>query len=85
MKQARIAPARRNESHIAVDALDPRKATVVHDGKVIFTIRTDASGVNPSIIVVATETFLKSMEKGKTGMVLWNGGAATSVRSSQTF
>lgn len=48
-------------------------ATVVHDGKVIFTIKTDVSGMHPSIIVVATETHLKSMEKGKTGIALWNG------------
>jgi len=48
-------------------------ATVVHDGKPIFTIKTDVSGVHPSIIVVATVTHLKYMCKGTTGITLWNG------------
>lgn len=55
-------------------------ATVKHDGKTIFTIRTDVSGVQPSIIVVATETYLRSMEKGKTGIALWNGTAGLTTR-----
>ena len=56
-------------------------ATVEHDGKVIFTIKTDVSGMHPSIIVVATETHLKSMEKGKTGIALWNGPAGLNTRN----
>ena len=65
-------PLRRNVK-IVVDRKDPRLATVMHDDKVIFTIKTDVSGMHPSIIVVATETHLKTMVKGKTGIVLWNG------------
>lgn len=60
---------------IVVDPKDPRRASATHDGKVIFTIRTDVSGVHPSLVVVATETYLKSMAKGKTGITLWNGSA----------
>ena len=29
--------------------------------------------MHPSIVVVARETYLKTMTKGKTGIVLWNG------------
>lgn len=60
---------------IVVDQKDPRTATVMHNRKVIFTIKTDVSGMHPSIIVVAMETHLKSMGKGKTGITLWNGTA----------
>jgi hypothetical protein len=74
MKTQAKAPARRNV-HIVVNDKDPRMATVMHDDNVIFTIKTDVSGMHPSIIVVATETHLKSMEKGKTGITLWNGTA----------
>lgn len=48
-------------------------ASVVHDGKTIFTIKTDVSGMHPSIIVTATVTHLKHLAKGTTGMTLWNG------------
>lgn len=65
-------PLRRNV-RIVADRKNPRMATVMHDDQVIFTIKTDVSGMHPSIIVVATETYLKSMTKGKTGIVLWNG------------
>jgi hypothetical protein len=74
MKTQGKAPARRNV-RIVVNDNDPRMATVMHDDTVIFTIKTDVSGMHPSIIVVATETHLKSMEKGKTGITLWNGTA----------
>lgn len=74
MKIPEKAPPRRNVK-IVVDRKDPRMATVVHGSKVIFTIKTDVSGMHPSIIVVATETHLKTMAKGKTGMALWNGTA----------
>lgn len=74
MKMLDKLPLRRNVK-IVVSRKDPRMATVIHDGKVIFTIKTDVSGMHPSLIVVATETHLKSMEKGKTGIVLWNGTA----------
>jgi len=72
MKTSGKEPLRRNVK-IEVDKKDPRMATVTHDGKVIFTIKTDVSGVHPSIVIVATETHLKSMEKGKSGIMLWNG------------
>ena len=58
---------------IAVDPRDPRTANVTHDGKVLFTIKTDVSGVQPALVVAAKETYLKTMTKGKTGIVLWNG------------
>ncbi len=74
-------PVRRNVK-IVVNRDDPRMATVVHDGKVIFTIKTDVSGMHPSIIIVATETHLKSMGKGKTGITLWNGAAGVSKTTS---
>jgi hypothetical protein len=75
MKLGSKLPAKKIPSvtRIVVNPKDARMATVTHNRKVIFTIKTDVSGVNPSIIVVATETRLKSMEKGKTGIVLWNG------------
>jgi len=73
--------APRRNVKIVVNRKDPRMATVVHDGKVIFTIKTDVSGVQPSIIVVATETHLKSMEKGTTGIALWNGTVGFNPRS----
>jgi len=80
MKILDKAPLRRNVS-IVVNRKDPRMATVVHDGKVIFTIKTDVSGMHPSIIVVATETHLKSLEKGKTGIALWNGAAGFTTQN----
>lgn len=72
MKKPNQTPPRRNV-RIVVDPKDPRLATVRHEEKVIFTIKTDVSGMHPSIIVAATETHLKTMTKGKTGIVLWNG------------
>lgn len=72
-------PLRRNVT-ISVNRNDPRMATVKHDGKVIFTLKTDVSGMHPSLIVVATQTHLKSMEKGKTGITLWNGAAGAKTR-----
>ena len=53
-------------------------ASVVQGGKTLFTIKTDVSGMHPSITVVATLTHLKTMGKGTTGITLWNGtsGAA---------
>ena len=65
-------PLRRNV-RIVADRKNPRMATVMHDDQVIFTIKTDVSGMHPSIVVVARETYLKTMTKGKTGIVLWNG------------
>jgi hypothetical protein len=67
--------------HIVVDAKDPRQAKVIHDERVLFTIRTDVSGMHPSIIVVAQETQLKAMEKGKTGLVLWNAPPGRDTRN----
>jgi len=66
---------------IVVDSKDPRQAKVLHDGNVLFTIRTDVSGMHPSIIVVAQETQLKAMEKGKTGIVLWNATVGRDTRN----
>lgn len=80
MKKLDKTPPRRNV-RIVVNRKDPRMATVIHDGKVIFTIKTDVSGMHPSIIVVATETHLKSMEKGKTGIALWNGAVGLNTRN----
>lgn len=82
MKLVSKLPARKiaNVTKIVVNPKDARMATVTHNRKVIFTIKTDVSGVNPSIIVVATETRLKTMEKGKTGIVLWNGRAELDPR-----
>lgn len=80
MKLIDKAPLRR-KVRIVVNPKDPRMATVMHDRKVIFTIKTDVSGMHPSIIVVATDTYLKSMEKGKTGITLWNGAAGFNTRN----
>ena len=80
MKTPDKAPLRRNVK-IVVNRKDPRMATVLHDGKIIFTIKTDVSGMHPSIIVVATETHLKTMEKGKTGIALWNGAVGLNTRN----
>lgn len=80
MKLLDKTPLRRNV-RIVVNRNDPRMATVLHDDKVIFTIKTDVSGMHPSIIVVATETHLKSMEKGKTGIALWNGAIGLNPRN----
>lgn len=80
MKTPTKAPQRRNVK-IVVDKKDARMATVLYDGNVIFTIKTDVSGMHPSLIVVATETHLKSMEKGSTGIVLWNGAAGVKTRN----
>lgn len=72
MKNLDKMPLRRKVK-IVVDPKDPRLASVMHENKVIFTIKTDVSGMHPSIVVVARETYLKTMTKGKTGIVLWNG------------
>ena len=61
MKNLDKMPLRR-KVRIVVDPKDPRMATVMHENKAIFTI-----------VVVARETYLKTMTKGKTGIVLWNG------------
>lgn len=66
---------------IVVDEKDARQAKVYHDGRVLFTIRTDVSGMHPSIIVVAQETQLKALEKGKTGIVLWNATPGVETRN----
>ncbi len=81
MKPTSTSSLRRNVK-IVVNRKDPRTATVVHDGKIIFTIKTDVSGMHPSIIVVATVTHLKSMEKGSTGIALWNGSIGLHARNS---
>ena len=83
MKNIAAKPPRRNVS-IVVNRKDPRMASVLHDGKVIFTLKTDVSGMHPSIVVVAMETHLKSMERGKAGIVLWNGSAGLSERNLQS-
>lgn len=72
MKPKPKVPARR-DVRIVVDRDNPRIGTVTCDGKIIFTLKTDASGMHPSLIAVAAETHLKTMTKGKTGIVLWNG------------
>lgn len=77
MKSKPAVTARRNVK-IVVNPKDSRLATVVHDGKTIFTIKTDVSGMHPSIIVIATLTHLKSLGKGTTGITLWNGTHGTS-------
>ncbi len=74
-------PPLRRDARIVVDRNDPRMATVKCDGKVIFTIKTDVSGMHPSLVVVATETYLKTMGKGKTGIALWNGSAGLKARN----
>ena len=84
MKILEHTPVRRNV-RIVVNRKDPRMATVMHDDKVIFTIKTDVSGMHPSLVVVATETHLKSMGKGKTGITLWNGTAAAHPRNLSAF
>lgn len=83
MKPARktAAPKPKSQMKIVVDPKDPRSAKVIHDGVVLFTIRTDLSGTKPSIMVVATETHLKFMESGRTGISLWNGAASLAKRS----
>ena len=80
MKKQDKAPLKRSVK-IVVDRKDPRMATVLHDGKVIFTIKSDVSGMHPSIIVVAMETHLKTMEKGTTGIALWNGAIGLNTRN----
>jgi hypothetical protein len=67
----------RRDVKIVVNRKDPRTASVVHDGKVIFTLKTDVSGMHPSLVVVATLTHLKSMPKGTSGISLWNGTPGT--------
>lgn len=74
-------PPLRREAKIIVDRSDPRMATVRCDGKVLFTLKTDVSGMHPSLVVVATETYLKFMAKGKTGIALWNGTAGLTPRN----
>ena len=71
----------RRDVRIVVNRNNPRMATVTEDGRVIFTIKTDASGMHSSIIVVAMETHLKTMEKGRTGITLWNGTAGFDTRA----
>jgi hypothetical protein len=66
---------------IVIDPTDPRSAKVMHDGKALFTIKTDTSGAQPSIIVTVTETHLKSMTSGKTKIALWNANAGAAERS----
>jgi hypothetical protein len=80
MKAQEKQPLRRDVK-IVVDRNDPRMATVKYDGKVIFTLKTDVSGMHPSLIAVATETYLKFMPKGKTGIALWNGTAGLVARN----
>lgn len=72
MKSASKVPARRNV-RIVIGDKDGRTATVVHDGQTLFTIKTDVSGMHPSIVVVAAVTHLKTMTSGTTGITLWNG------------
>jgi hypothetical protein len=87
MKSRKTSPAPRlgNQTRIVVDPKDPRTATVVRDRQVIFSIRTDESGVNPSIVVMAMQTHLKSMEKGKAGIVLWNGRMGVGTRNLKLY
>ena len=80
MKNLDKMPLRRKVK-IVVDPKDPRLASVMHENKVIFTIKTDVSGMHPSLVVVATETYLKTMGKGKTGIALWNGSAGLKARN----
>ena len=75
MKNLDKMPLRRKVK-IVVDPKDPRLASVMHENKAIFTIKTDVSGVQPALVVAAKETYLKTMTKGKTGIVLWNGADA---------
>jgi hypothetical protein len=84
VKPSKTALAKKPTTHrtrIVVDANDERAATVLYDRKVIFTIRTNESGMYPSIVIAATDTYLKCMDKGRTGIVLWNGGAGLETRS----
>lgn len=71
----------RRDVRIVVDRKDPRQATVLDNGQVIFTLKTDASGMHPSLIVAATETYLKTMIRGKSGIALWNGTAGLKARN----
>ena len=77
--QEKVSP--RREMKIVVDRNDPRSAAVKCDGKTVFVIKTDVSGVHPSVIVTATETYLKTMIKGKAGIALWNGPAGIPPRN----
>jgi hypothetical protein len=79
--KAQEKPPLRRDVKIVVDRSDPRLATVRYDGKVLFTLKTDVSGMHPSLVVVATETYLKFMAKGKTGIALWNGTAGLTPRN----
>lgn len=79
--KAPVKPPVRRDVRIVVDRRDPRLATVKCDGKVIFTLRTDASGMHPSLVAVAMETYLKYMPKGKTGIALWNGTPGLAARN----
>lgn len=83
MRSPRKPPPRKvvKVCKIVVDAKDPRQAKVVHDDRILFTLRTDVSGMHPSIIVVAQETQLKAMEKGKTGLVIWNATPGRDTRN----
>ena len=83
VKPSKTSPARKApyRTRIVVDPNDERAATVLHDRKVIFTIRTNESGMYPSIVIAATDTYLKCMDKGRTGIVLWNGGAGLEPRN----
>lgn len=83
MRSPRKPPPRKvvKVTKIVVDDKDPRQAKVIHDDRVLFTIRTDVSGMHPSIIVVAQETQLKAMEKGKTGLVIWNATPGRDTRN----
>ena len=83
-KQA-AAPKNVNLTKIVVDPKDPRRATVFHDRTPIFTIKTDITGVNPAIVVAATQTQLKTMEKGKSGIVLWNSGIGPGTRNLKAY
>lgn len=66
-------PPPRKKMRIVVDSQDLRMATVMQEDRVIFKIKTDDSGMHPAVILVAMETHLKTMTKGTTGIVLWNG------------
>ena len=86
VKPPKTTPARKptHKTRIVVDPHDERSATVLHARKVSFTSRTNESGMYPSIVIAATDTYLKSMEKGRTGIVLWNGGAGLDSRHRPT-
>jgi hypothetical protein len=80
MKSQEKAPTRR-EMKIVVDRRNARMASVKCDGVVLFTLKTDVSGMHPSLVVTATETYLKTMAKGKAGIALWNGPAGIPPRN----